>query len=98
MPKDEVHEWFAGIGPACLQQLPEELPDLQALKDRLIATHPGLVAAVGNEVRLERLLAHTLPGEQSRVASVYNRFKYIPQMRQALLTYHEHLAKHFPLT
>lgn len=42
-----------------------------------------------NAVVIERILGHAIPG----VAGVYNRYSYIPEIKEALLTFEAHLRK-----
>jgi integrase len=44
------------------------------------------------QIHVEKLLNHVSGGTQSPIAQVYNRYSYLPEMRQAVLTYERWLA------
>ena len=40
-------------------------------------------------ITVERILGHTFGG----VKAIYNRYSYLPEMKEALLIYEEHIKK-----
>ena len=51
------------------------------------------MAALGiPQIVVEKLLNHVSGGTQSPIALVYNRYSYMPEMRQAVLTYERWLT------
>jgi integrase len=45
---------------------------------------------------MEKLLNHVTGGEQSAIAQVYNKYNYLPEMREAVLRYETHLQSILP--
>lgn len=44
------------------------------------------------QIVVEKLLNHVSGGSQSQIAQVYNRYSYMPEMREAVEKWEGHLA------
>jgi integrase len=57
-------------------------------------TWATLSAQLGTEPHIiERVLAHAAGGSIGKIAAIYNRFKYLEQMRDAIIRYENHVVQ-----